>query len=506
MQRLGGPPIFQGLLRRTSLWDCQVRYFGSQRKDSPKKKHLRSFYISDLLLDLDAEGAEGVRAFNEELDGVPEPASALKERELQRIKDRVADFDKKYQEYESSFKSISADKYDPFHITDFDLLSVALLGLPSASGMTPNPSTNKGHTVSHAKTVDTILDKNGIPHTARSDMYKTMAYMLHRQQLSGKLSPRLNNGALLEGALRKCRSFSELERTITMAMQTPQNCRLLSELSSKLGPICEVVTKDVPPAQVLSLLNNVIMCLAKHELPISTDLYELAIWTSFQCQAFATAQTYIGKKLQAGDKITSDQMFSMLTRLLQHSISSARGAISEFVPKPPTRLTAIFSLLTGYVPSEEKLQVALGSLIDREKSHCFSLYLRCLARLGAFRTMWHEWHDRGYGSQWGETINADTNLFVTAVLNALAENSEIKNLAGLPGFATATGLYREDIQLDMVAISKSAKSLASPELPVGNFTISHSNERKQLYDIFNEKQIERALSTLQAFIIKKTSR
>ncbi|KAJ8113505.1 hypothetical protein ONZ43_g5140 [Nemania bipapillata] len=181
MQRLGSPSVFPKLPVSARFRECQVRR-GYRTKKWPdqdrrlslvRRKKCPTFFMPDLVLDLDAEGAEGVRAYDEQVDGVFESKSAAMERELQPVKRRIADFERQYAEYKSNFKTVVADKLHPLRITDFDLLAVALLDSAKASASAPASTTagksnshmgySSSHARSHADMLDSVLNKNGIP-------------------------------------------------------------------------------------------------------------------------------------------------------------------------------------------------------------------------------------------------------------------------------------------------------------------------------------------------------
>ncbi|KAI3337410.1 hypothetical protein HD806DRAFT_476615 [Xylariaceae sp. AK1471] len=522
MQRLGGSSLFPKLpvLKSTStstrLWECQTRHVHHKkwqrlRPEFPLRKTFPTFDISNILLDLDAEGVNGVRTFDDELDGVPEPDSAPEGRELQAVKERVADFEEKSQEIKSSFKSISSDKFNPLHISDFDILSLALSDATTAVKTAAASSSNNGSGFSSTNTIDSVLNKNGVPHTLRDDTCKTMTYMLRRQWQSRHLSSTHGDEALLEKALNTCSTFSELERLVTRTTQTTQGCRMLSKLNSEFHRCVSILGRDVQPIRMLSFLNNLIMNLENDGIYMGTDIYDYAIWTSLECRAIATAHQFIEKRIKNWGQLNDDFIKSILNKLLGNSIASSQFAVFETELNPSNRLTALFSLLTGYVLGEDQPRVSLRSLINTRKDPTvLVLYNNCLARLGAFRTIWHEWHTTDFDSESARyTAQKDTqgpSSFINLIGLVLASNSKMRNLAKSPGFASATGQYKDDCQLDMVAISRSAEILALPQEKPGLEPLStFGKDSARLYNIFKEDQIQEAMSALQAFLIQKNS-
>ncbi|KAI1752269.1 hypothetical protein F4782DRAFT_501166 [Xylaria castorea] len=509
MQRLSSPSVFPALPgASTQLWTCQTRYRHSRRWWKPKKWGPRrratwpTFQISDLLLDLDALGVKGVRTFDSQLDGVPESRPAFKKRELQPMKARVAEFEKGYDECQSSFQTISTDKFHPLQISDFDLLAATLFDSPDALNMTVGLPCHVNDPTTHAGMLGSVLDGNGIPHTIRNNTSSTITYMLSRRRVlerSRILSPDLDDEALSSMAFVRYTTFPEINRLVARIIRTPEGCRTLSGLSDELYIRLKDLIPETEPLQLLSLLNNLLINFDRHGLPMSGKLLNLGIWTSLKCQVIPTAQQYIERKCEH-EVLHKTNVYRILDILLQTSIASTQFSPHNFQSNSTSRLTSLFSLLTGYVPGESQRTFSLQSLVERKRHKSFRLYIECLARLGAFRTIWHEWH--GLNSEL-----AEKDHIVTGMLEALSKNQDVRYLARSLEFAHGTGQFREDCQLDLLAISKSAEILALPESNKEDHDSAPARVRhyKELYQIFRERQIQKALPALQAFLIQTDS-
>lgn len=94
----------------------------------PMRNKYPQFEVSDLLLDLDAEDSKLVRSFDENIDGVPEESGAKKARDQEGVKHRAATFDKEYERDENNFQNLLRNKYNPFHVSDLDIVSAAIRG------------------------------------------------------------------------------------------------------------------------------------------------------------------------------------------------------------------------------------------------------------------------------------------------------------------------------------------------------------------------------------------
>ncbi|KAI0879561.1 hypothetical protein GGS24DRAFT_2651 [Hypoxylon argillaceum] len=520
MQRFGSSSIFALLPVSTRFQECQIRrgykklrLSRPRRKKPPLRKTYPTFEASDLLLDLDAESAEGLRAYDDRIDGRPETRSTARNRKLQPLIRRIADFESQYKESESSAQSIAADKFHPLHITDSDILAVALLDLPNTLATAVKSHSGVDPSSSRADILGTVLNKNGIPHVGQIDTSATITYMLRRREL---LPSRLyisgpNDEERFLRVLDNYSTFAELERIITRMTETQKGCQILSRVGDKLY-MRLVEGPENKPIRVLSLLNNLLINLDRHGLPVSAKLYELGIWTSLECQAIETTHHYIKRRLDHGH-LDDDVIDSILEKLLHTSITSSPFISHEFQSHPSHRLTTVFSLLTGYIPGEDALAVSLGSLMNRKRSRGFQLYSQCLARLGAFRMLWHEWQSAdskvqhtGVGVAQNLPSYEKDHCIITAVLYALDTNPKMTDLANSPGFAAVTGQLQEDCKLDMVAISRSAETLALPMKKLGDHTSTAYTTRWNLfYEIFKIKEMKKAFSTLQSFLIRAAS-
>ncbi|KAI1302601.1 hypothetical protein F5Y03DRAFT_207007 [Xylaria venustula] len=500
MRRPSGQSVLPKLQASTRLWECQHRHYKRwrPRPGEPLRKQFPTFEISNLLLDLDADGLKGVRAYDPSLDGEPMSAAQWKKRGLEPVRERVAAFEKEHEQYESKFKSISSRRYHPSHINDFDFLAFALSYSPSLQKTAARAST-------HRARLDSVLDQNGVPRTIRHDTSSTIAYMLSRRR-SLPYSIPLKEMRPMD--INESLSFTDIDRLVTRAIQTPQGCRMLSETLDDLYESLSGVI-EAEPVRLLSLLNNVLINFDRYALPLSSKFYELGIRVSLRCRAIVATRQYFERMLEHGN-CNDEFINSILSYLLDSSIALYAFDFDNFQLDVSGRLQAIYSLLTGYIPGESQLRFPLRSLVSLEKPRGFYLYIQCLARLGAFRTIWHEWHETNSASH---SMDSDAqqrsaktkeDVFMGGILKTLAMSSGMRDLARSPEFTNATGQVLEDSQLDMVIISRSAKALSLPtkSVRVADLTLAYNTYQQSVYQIFQEKSIQKALYDLQAFLMK----
>ncbi|KAI2642551.1 hypothetical protein GGS21DRAFT_177491 [Xylaria nigripes] len=539
MQRFNGLLVFSSLAN-TRLWKCQTRQLRmrvNRKSRKPMQKTVPFFEVSNLLFDLNDEDAKGVRQFEEGLDGVPKPrlspiwrnskaftqsvtksemgyhankseplaANILDELDMldphvtskrpdsQHVEQLVAEFEMSYQANDSTFKSLAANSFHPWHISDFDLLMTTLL------------SSNDNHTTIDVRALRAVLDNNGIPTTVRGNHSNTMAYMLRRRSLSSNLHLGHGDEALFLKTLGECQSFLELERIITRMTKSFHGCRMLSESGGELGTAL-LQAQDVQPLQVLALLNNLFMNLDRFNLQISSNIHELGIWVSLGCHAFITTQQYLKRWFEYGNHEFNETFVdSILAELSQRYISPSQDYIC-IDPDPSNRLMAVFSLLTGYIPGEDKPAFSLRSLVRRDRKDTFRLYIQCLARLGAFRTIWYEWHEHDVGFPGDDVLPLENKPWLArTILDVVATNSSIKNIAELPFFSHAAKDFLRDCQYDLVAISDSAESLALPGAKTEIPNAAFAQDALELYDIMSKNNLKSALTALQPFLLRKNS-
>ncbi|KAI1378279.1 hypothetical protein F4677DRAFT_412771 [Hypoxylon crocopeplum] len=498
----------------------RIRYYTLQRrhqpwpkiKNVPLRSKYRTYEASNLVLDLDAEHNDYVRPYNEDVDGALAPDWSHEVRELRPIQARIADFEKQSQDYEEHFRTTAADKFGSWRILDYDILSVALdnLSMRETAG---RPSIDINRHVDQV--TNSILEENGIPHFVRNSPSKTIAYMLRRQRLAQRLQPEVGDEGSLEEALGNCHSFFGIERLVTNVIQTPQGCQLVSACTDALERVCANLAGTASPAEILSFLNNLIINLDSQGLYVSPSLLTRAYVASLQCCAFTTAQKYM-KILRGKTEFNETQVLESLELL--STAASLPGGIRLRID----HLLASYSLLTGRVLGEDAApQPSLQDLIFKCGPHAFRQYLTCLARLGAFRTMWYMWHTQSKSAEDYATSNRREGLspsvsigaarmatdpdarldfikamnFAIAIREAFSVNSRFAEISQAPEFARVAGQYDEDCQLDMAAMIKSADILSTRDR--GG---THRFETDEMRGIFGKESVQEAMLALQSYL------
>ncbi|KAI1144077.1 hypothetical protein F5Y05DRAFT_363542 [Hypoxylon sp. FL0543] len=516
MQRLGGPSLSHGLLFKTPTPSTAFQYSTHRlrlpwpnRKDAPLRNHAAPFEASTLVLDLDAEDNRYVRPYEEDVDGVPTAKLTAKARALRAVEEPIAKFEQIAEIHDRDFKNTTGKSFNHWHISDYDILSVALKGLPT-SDAEQLPSTDILSTSGQA--TSGIFKWNGIPTRARHNYSMAIAYMLRRQRVVRRLQPSICEIASFRRGLEESQNLFRLERFITNAFQTPQGYRLVQKCSDTLASTCLKIIQGGPgsPIEMLSFLNNLIMRPEFQGNRIPSSLFRLAHEVALRCRVFTTAQKHL-KTMP--NPLFGDRIFAAL-QILEESIAPVEPeSVEESRVERGTapRLLAIYGLLTGRILGEETWQPSLRDMSFKKCGYrTFELYVTCLARLGAFRTMWYIWHthdteesatsDQEDGSSRFDLVSEPIimkrrgQVFDIAMQKALSTNRDLTELAKGPDFAHTANQFHKDCQLDMEAIFKSADTISKRS------QAEHSIEIGQAEEIFGKPSIGDAMLALQSYL------
>ncbi|KAI0603397.1 hypothetical protein F4775DRAFT_29225 [Biscogniauxia sp. FL1348] len=510
MQRLGNPGLVQRLPAKTP-WDPQVRYAHNKRpwpkrKVVPMRKQFPTFEASTLLLDLDAEDNKYVRPYDEELDGVPESAAEFRAREMLPFKKRVEDFEILSKQYDEASKATTSQKFSVWQISDPDIFAATLLGVsPTSAIVNPDGAPKPTSSSPPDKINEYILDQNGIPHIVRHSTAGVVQYMMNRQRLARLRSQMSDDEESLEHALKRCQILAEVQRLTGRLIQTPEGCRLVAESASAIVDICKDGLNQVPPTHVLSFLNDLTISLSHQVQQIPAELPEYGLEIALQSRVFETAQMYLKILLTAGHGLSNSATIQTLKSLRAFVTPDPMGDANPTFGNDISRYLAIFSLLTGQELGQGSLQPSLRDLISDPVGECYQIYMECLAQMGAFRTMWHEWkqvevHKDRHEDQ--EEMYKET-AFTNAIQFAINSNNGIRDLVRSKDFTVATGQYHEDYRLDMKSILKSADltRLRREQPPQHNTDVQPDMyDRGKIIQVFNRESIQETLLALQVLL------
>ncbi|RYP79087.1 hypothetical protein DL771_000065 [Monosporascus sp. 5C6A] len=305
---------------------------------------------------------------------------------------RIAKFEVESERDDINFTQVLKNKFSPWRVSQLDILSVALFGPPSRSissqlGFLPESA----HGLSPDEITASVLEWNGIQRRVRHSAFKTIPYMLRRRNISQR---RRDERLDFREALKNCRSLADLERVIMPFVQTPTGRALVADQCSRIGQTCMVLhSKDpsVAPA-ILSFLNNLTINLRAQNLRVSQGLEAICVKLSLECGNFIAAQRYIeacdNGEFQATKLDDRLDIMSTVLKTLDGFLLNPAGA--HHSTDVTQRLLEIYGLLTRWDLGQELAQPPMRRFYRKDyRTHL--LYLMCLVRLGAFRTMWYQW-------------------------------------------------------------------------------------------------------------------
>ncbi|KAI1417828.1 hypothetical protein F5Y13DRAFT_151922 [Hypoxylon sp. FL1857] len=515
MSRLGGPSLSHVLPSRTPtpnrLLPTASRRRHRPRRPWPSKKPvpepMRSrpipFEASALVLDLDAEDNRYVRPYKEDVDGVPVSSLYSRARRLKPIEWRVFKFEEESGRHAKFFRTSARNKFSLWQVSNYDILSVALQGLPPKDAPENASVDNEDESI---KKWNGIFKKNGIPFHVRDNSSMAVAYMLRRQHLGQRLEPNVHNGRYFVRAIRGCNTFWRLERFIENAIQTPEGPQLISDSMLLITRLASRKLKRTSPSEVLPLLNNIIIMLEYRGLRVPRNVYYSAYLLALKSRAFPTAQKYLLKIFQRLDNRTLNELLIWKTLRILPKVIATKGpenTVPSTIQDTMPRLLAIYSLLTGHVLGEEMRQASLHDVIYKCRSSCLYLYVYHLAQLGCFRTMWYIWHEETGGAAPNIQVitrerpqpRSKTWIFLNAMQEALRTNTRLLELAQAPDFIHTANQFNEDHRLDMENIIKSADIISTRNsgqvYPSGNW---------DMYNIWGKVSIRESMLALQSYL------
>ncbi|KAI0180425.1 hypothetical protein GGR52DRAFT_569168 [Hypoxylon sp. FL1284] len=446
------------------------------------RTNYKNFELSTLVLDLDAEDSRYVRPYDGDVDGVPASKRKCDASKFSSVKKRITEFERLSQECNYMSKLTTTTKFISWRVSDHDIFSITLSPSSSEPDHHVNPVTKE------------VLRWNGVPYIVQHSCSKTIAYLRRRQQLQRRLQPDLGDETALKSALLACDDFQDLERLVTNTIQTRSGRELVSKCSETLGRACKSLAKKTPPAQMLSFLNNLIMNMDSQKLPVSASVLWCAYQSSLSCGIFSTAQKYL--KLLHNSRPLRGTQISRTLESLGEAIAPQNPGDAGTMREADTahQLLAIYSLLTGRAFEEGMQQSSLRDVLLQHTISSMAAHLTCLARLGAFRTMWYVWrtqyqyvsddfssHKGGVsGSSLADTAEESSNMakvgeasseengktfktraFTHAIREAIKSNDLLLELIRNPDFTRVAEDYNGNCQLDMEAIINSADMIST---------------------------------------------
>ncbi|KAF4506882.1 hypothetical protein G6O67_006919 [Ophiocordyceps sinensis] len=376
------------------------------------------FEVSNLLLDLDAEGAANVRPYSDEDElrigskWAVTPERAAVRAKVDQIKDQI------HASRVGALKSLLRPA-SAWLISPHDLLSTALLG-PPASGAKQDagngsvnplpPRTREG--------LETVCRGNGIPPHALEDDEQLLRWMILRHdvlQVSRRKSSSSEapSRAQLSNALRHQTSLSGIRRVVFQSISAgifigsfAKEQTIRSAMTSRIRRACDGVLSQTASRrstalEILAFIGNLSARITQPERSVGTPLCGLALHLSAEVGDVEATSQWMqrGYKHNAwGERKTAADVqlaLASFSPLLSHGLGTGRLQQTQ-------DRQHLFRLLSGvdvegHMAPESLRGVMMHYLsgaceaMPRTRLAMYESFLMLLAQLGAARLLWTEW-------------------------------------------------------------------------------------------------------------------
>ncbi|KAG6004182.1 hypothetical protein E4U21_001323 [Claviceps maximensis] len=415
---------------------------GLGRRPSPKKEYA-FFEISDLLLDLDAEGSPHVRSVADGDEAALMTAKWAKVPRCEAVAVRLKELEAQLAESRGKAHAILSQPTNVWRITPHDIVSAALHGgsavqRTTAAGLcllkqaTDMNRTKARRVVRSDIIINKIRAENGIPPHAADDDQLLLHWMMLRynslqQHLLSLSSKTKGHGALsvsaMTTALQAQSSVTGIRRLVfghlAAGANTPgtRHKFKFARLRREIRDACERVlgkstttTGASVPVEILTFLGNLSeQQLASVNAQLGPLLCGLAMKLAARVGSLEATSMWLYRCCQCNHMLGSlpgqDQLLykqDVLSTLdeLRSNLNGNDGFSNMLEPR---QRQLLFQLLTGVDENNTLASDSIRSLIrrlchDEHKSRAAELqrklytgYLTTLGHLGAVRTIWKEW-------------------------------------------------------------------------------------------------------------------
>jgi hypothetical protein len=452
------------------------------RKPAADPSIYPSFRMPRLILDLDAETS-----------GAYVRSATREDEEQQRLfwgRSRILDVAQRMDAFQNELARtdeairISKAQLSPWSVMQRDVLSVALFRAPSAAATQmarekqvlgrENPEARRlereGFDVERDEEVARVLKFNGVPARAVWDEQDTFQYLLHAMERSSKVTLGTDAARLFEQALGGCSSVAEVGRLLTNVLDTPGGQMLIAQngnlVVATFGRMAEHGREaEIKSSDILKLLNHLAIRVEAQGGDLGQDLCLYALRLSAEALQLGALQrhTELGKaKGFIGGP--GDQTALTVFPVFETLFDSVNFRLSDLGDQAPVSRPHLFASLTGGSTTltgctghqSRSLRTAIGSAAVYRRA--FTRYIIMVGGLGGLRTLWHEWQSNS-GYEAPDKHMAPVTKAVTYT-NALQRLTMQIRLRGISKeqlgqyYSQASGVYEEDLCLDMQAIAE----------------------------------------------------
>ncbi|KAK7908279.1 hypothetical protein PG985_015582 [Apiospora marii] len=425
-------------------------------------QRLSLYDLSELILDLEAEGNKHVRKYDPTTDGAPDPLRTVDNYEQLALTRRVQRFEDRYLQDSQQSDDTDAQEYNPWHVSDLDIISYTLLASSRFGDIT-----------------DTVHRCNGIPHHAQEDVARGVPYLMHRQKKHKKAAadPDVLSIDTFARQIQEHGTLTEMRRATQILLARPGGCKLIgrpysSAIASRCAKLESVMSWD-ELKDLAVFLNDVTIRLASEEIPIPSNLAGMGLRTAAFVGAFPAMQMYFGV---FGNAWKHKHMTRCVNEALERVLlflTSQPGHNKDQYGAQETRASrvAAYTTLTGHSMRGQHYGASFQKILRTEEKDLFSHHrhlLHILGELGAFRTIWHIAQ---------KSVQEDTPLipsechhwFAIAVMRA-RRNVQSGRITFAPeSVEHGTGDYEADCKLDIQTIMDSSIDAGPTEATGSNY-------------------------------------
>lgn len=471
------------LLRHVDQYGAPYYVVHKQRAlaTPPEAPSQRGFFgVSDLVLDLDADGAAGVRPYNDDDElrmsrkwGVSPERAAVRTR-IEQLKAQI--HASRVGALKSLLRPSSASIISPH-----DILSAALSGAPASGSRARAPDESDPLASRPRPSLEQVCLENGIPPHALEDDGQLLRWMILRRDVL-QASRRKHNlkppaPAQLSNALRRQSSLAGIRRVVfqTIAAGTfvggfDEQRSIRSALTSRIRRACDGVLAQTPTRrstvlETLAFIGNLSASISEPDRSVGTPLCGLALQLSAEVGDVEATWQWLRRgyehKAWSERKTATDVQLALAS--LSSALSDERGAGRLQHAQDRQHL---FRVLTG-VDAEGRMGPEslrgvvmhyLGGACEampRTRLAMYESYLGLLAQLGAARLLWAEWRvsahlARGLYESQGGIVERVAAVFQQA-LGQLVGSVAVSSHEGSP--APDLGL-EECARLDHTAVAE----------------------------------------------------
>ena len=464
MQRLGGP--WRRLCAAPhSIRHDQVRFAGTREwrrrrrlsPGDPLRQTYPTFEFPEVVLDLDAESSPYARSVSEK-DWQREVEKYEVNSAVEYGSQRIAELRQENSKAHELMKNTTKNRFNPWQVSDMDVLSVALDGAPrrQSSSDAASPEFNRVR----RDILSRVLHRNGITERITSqDDTKVIHFMNHRQALALDSNPwpagygKDEDVQSLDAALQHYPNFRQMQRLVLRFAQTPFGCWLITKCGERISDLCHKAQEDgtATSEEILIFLNNLTINLQSRKVDISKALCVGGLRAASAAVQPTAAAHYISLIRDPGSVLSAEDIQGALGSFLaalsrDHIEKYGLGARADIRSEILTLLTG--RSLTSYVP-QTSLRATIGN--TAQFGSAYSSYIVLLGELGALRMLWHEWK-QWPGIEGGLTPQSKVPLFADALIQCATSLQHRGAAFDQEGYNTITGDIEQDAALDLKCI------------------------------------------------------